>query len=131
MLPPAPPPAPRPDEPAAPRDPFEAIAAMVSGAAKQLTAVAAPPEVLAAIRPLPELIRRAATVLRERADAGAPVLPERLTAWQHGLRERATMVVGWVELYRVARDEAKRGRAGERLVRSAAALRAFLGTPPT
>jgi hypothetical protein len=63
--------------------------------------------------------------------SGPPsVLPERLTAWQHALRERATTVVGWAELYGMAGDEAQRGRAGEKLGRSAASLRAFLPTPP-
>jgi hypothetical protein len=40
------------------------------------------------------------------------------------------LVLGWAELYRVARDEAKRTRTGEKLGASAAALRAFLRTSP-
>jgi hypothetical protein len=111
-------------------DPLERLAAMVSGAAQQLHDATAPPPVLAALQPLPELIRGVATGLRERAAAGDPVPRERQAAWGHNLRERVTLALGWAELYRVARDEAKRSRAGGKLQDSAAALRAFLLTPP-
>jgi hypothetical protein len=79
---------------------------------------------------VPELIRRVTVGLQDRAAAGDPVPRERQAAWRHDLRERVTLALGWAELYRVARDEAKRSRAGGKLQDSAAALRAFLLTPP-
>jgi hypothetical protein len=111
-------------------DPLEQLAAMVSGTAQQLHDAQAPPAVLAALQPVPELIRRVAVGLRARAAAGDPVPPERQAAWRHDLRERVTLALGWAEIYRQARAEAKRARAGDQLDRSAAALRAFLLTPP-
>jgi transposase len=53
-----------------------------------------------------------------------------VAAWRHELRARVTLVLGWAEVYRVARDEAKRTRARDKLEAIAAALRAFLLTPP-
>jgi transposase len=55
---------------------------------------------------------------------------ERVAAWRHELGARVTLVLGWAEVYRVARDEAKRTRARDKLEAIAAALRAFLLTPP-
>jgi hypothetical protein len=111
-------------------DPFGQIATMVSDAERQLDDAKAPAPVLAALRPLPELIRRVATGLRERAAAGEPVPAERVAAWRHELRARVTLVLGWAEVYRVARDEAKRTRARDKLEVIADALRAYLLTPP-
>jgi hypothetical protein len=109
---------------------LERVGAMLGSAERGLQDAKAPPWVLDAVRPLPEMIHQAAGLLRDRAAAGDPIAPEILTAWRHDLRARANAVTGWAQLYVLARQDGFRFRALGMIERSAVALRTFLSTPP-
>jgi hypothetical protein len=110
--------------------PFQRIGELLADAVQQLHEVSAPGQVVATVKPLPEMFRRATMVAAGRAAVSPFVSAERLIIWQYEVACRVSVMRGEVEVYCAATSAAARRGAGGMILRNAVELARLLWSLP-